>query len=661
MNDWADRSELSPAANPQDRRRAGAAALRISAIYLLFGLLWIALSDEAVAYLVRATGDPFRLFSRFEMIKGFCFIVVTAALLFFLVRSYTRSILITQLRSRRTVANVARDYQFLFQNSPLPMWIYDPQSLRILDANDQALATYGYTREEFLNLRLTQLRPAEGIPRLMQAIAELPRGVQHTGPILHQKKNGETFSVEVVGHSIQFNDIPARFVMVLDVTNRLRSEKALEEYRTRLEQRVQERTADLSAVNFHLQHEIDERHKIEAELRAAKQLSEQASNAKSIFLANTTHEIRTPLTSILGYADLLADTTLSTEHRDQYVAILRQNASHLLHMIDDLLDLSRIETGNLRLMLDDYSPLEIAEQSLELLRPRAAEKNLQLTLLAEALPDFIRTDGVRLRQVLLNLLSNAIKFTHTGTVSLFVQRVPGSDGSPPSLQFTVTDTGIGIAPEQHERIFEPFHQVEQTENRRFGGAGLGLAISHKLVQQMGGTLAVSSQLGKGSTFTLNIPAFAPASLIRAARPMTNMQSRIHGHILLAEDNANIRWLVEEYLRRAGAAVTPVANGAQALAAIQRTDSRRPHPHAFDLILLDINMPGMDGPEAMTRIRDLGYTGPIVALTAHSTGEDQRRFLTAGWDAVAAKPINRHTFIPLIARLISEKRQAAVQQ
>ena len=634
------------------------AALRIAAIYLVIGLLWIVLSDEAVDYLVRTTGDPFRLFSRFEMIKDFFFIGITAVLLFFLVRSYARSLTVTQLHSRRALASVARDYQPLFQNNPLPMWIYDPQTLRILDANNQALANYGYSREEFLALRVTQIRPPDGIPDLMKALSELPQEVQRTGPVTHQRKNGENFSVEVIGHAFQFDGIAARLVAILDVTDRLRSEKALEEYRTRLEQRVQERTADLSAVNHHLQHEIDGRHKVEAELRTATQLSEQASNAKSIFLANTTHEIRTPLTSILGYADLLADPALPDEQRGQYVAILRQNASHLLHMIDDLLDLSRIETGNLRLMLDDYSPLEIAEQSLELLRPRATEKNLQLPLIAEGpLPEVIRTDGVRLRQVLLNLLSNAIKFTPAGSVSLSVRTLPAVSGSPPSLEFTVADTGIGIPPEQQDRIFEPFHQVEQSEYRRFGGAGLGLAISRKLVHQMAGTLDLSSRLGHGSTFTLKIPAFASAALVTAARPMTSMQTRVDGHVLLAEDNANIRWLVEEYLRRAGAIVTAVANGAQALAAVQRNAPRR----HFDLILLDINMPGIDGPEAMSRIRALGYTGPIVALTAHSGTAEQRRFLDSGWDAVAPKPINRHTFIPLIARLIDEKRQAAVQQ
>ncbi|HUO08724.1 MAG TPA: ATP-binding protein [Phycisphaerae bacterium] len=660
MNDWADRSQLIPATGRRDRRRAGIAALRISAVYLVFGILWIALSDEAVAYLARATGDPFNLLSRFEMIKGFCFVAATAVLLYFLVRSYNRSVLVHQLRTRRTLASIARDYQLLFRSNPLPMWIFDPKTLRILAANDQALSAYGFSREEFLGLSITELRPQECIPELMRALANLPQTVQHTGPITHKKKNGELFSVEVIGHAIQFEDAPARLVMALDVTDRLRTEKALEEYRTLLEHRVQERTADLSALNRSLQHEVKERQKVEAELRRATEIAEEASNAKSVFLANTTHEIRTPLTSILGYADLLLDVGLYSEQRAQYLTVLRQNATHLLRMIDDLLDLSRIETGNLRFTLDDYSPTEIAEQTLELLRPRAAAKDLPLYLeLRDPLPKMIRTDGVRLRQILLNLLSNAIKFTNTGSVSLVVHQATAG-GAPETfwLQFDVIDTGIGIAGEQLERIFEPFYQIDQSESRHYGGAGLGLAISRKLVDQMGGTLEVSSQPGRGSHFRLKIPVLAPARFVQAARPLLQMNAQMDGRVLLAEDNANIRWLVEEYLRRGGAAVTAVANGTQAVSAVQRAKASH---EQFDLILLDINMPGMDGLEAMNRIRATGYAGPVVALTAHHSPEEQARFMGAGWDAIAPKPINRYTFIPLIARLIGRKRQATIQQ
>jgi signal transduction histidine kinase/CheY-like chemotaxis protein len=423
---------------------------------------------------------------------------------------------------------------------------------------------------------------------------------------------------------------------------------------------VEARTADLSSVNRHLQREVEERERIEGELRSAKLVAEKASAAKSAFLANTTHEIRTPLTSILGYADLLLDGGMTEEQRDRYVLVLRQNASHLLKMIDDLLDLSRIETGNLRLTLDDYSPMEIAEQTLELLRPRATEKGLILSLDLEGqLPSTVRTDGVRLRQVLLNLLSNAIKFTPSGRVALAVHGAGGEDGSGMRcLQFDVVDTGIGIEAEHRALIFEPFYQVEQGENRRHGGTGLGLAISRKLVEQMGGTLEVSSELGRGSVFKVRIPVLLPSKVSQQSTQMVHKESRIEGHVLLAEDNTNIRWLVEEYLRRAGATVTAVSDGIQAVeAARQAIEGQRP----FDLILLDISMPGMDGGEAMQRIREGGYTGPVVALTAHSASDEKACFDMPGWDAVAAKPINRHTFIPLIARLIDERRQATVQQ
>jgi len=425
-----------------------------------------------------------------------------------------------------------------------------------------------------------------------------------------------------------------------------------------LEHRVAERTADFSEANRNLQREVEEREKMAVELRSAKRIAEEASTAKTVFVANTTHEIRTPLTSILGYADLLLDGGLSAEQRERYVLVLRQNASHLLKMIDDLLDLSRIETGNLRLTLEDYPLREIAEQALELLRPRAEEKGLALAMdLVGELPETIRTDGVRLRQVLLNLLSNAIKFTPSGRVSL-VMRVIGHEdsGGTRSLQFEVVDTGIGVDAEQRERIFEPFYQVDHGENRQYGGTGLGLAISRKLVEQMGGTLELTSEFGHGSVFTVRIPLLVPLKVTQQARPVVEVESRIDGHVLLAEDNANIRWLVEEYLRRAGATVTVVSDGAEAVTAVRTAKRSR-----FDLVLLDINMPGMDGVEAMRRIREAGYAGPVVALTAHSGSEDQAQFVAAGWDAAAAKPIHRHTFIPLIARLIGERRQAAMQQ
>lgn len=438
-----------------DRQWPRRLAFQISAIYLVVGIVWIAASDRTLATLVKKMGDPWGTLTTFQTLKGWAFVVITAVILYFLIRKFTTS-----------------------------------------------------------------------IERSMNA-----------------------------------------------------TQRAAEAYRGRLEQNVQARTADILTANRRLQDQIDQRKGIEAELRSAKRASEEASIAKSTFLANTTHEIRTPLTSILGYADLLADRDLSADQRDRFVTIVRQNAAHLLTLIDDLLDLSRIETGNLRVTMADHSPLDIAENTLELLRPRAVQKGLTLTLNPHAdIPDVLRTDGVRLRQVLLNLVNNAIKFTPTGTVSLVVRGIEASGNAATVdngwVQFDVIDTGIGIAAEHLAQIFEPFYQVEHGENRRYAGTGLGLAISRRLIEQMGGTLTVSSQWGKGSTFTVKVPLTTSEAGVTSADAPPVVDVRLAGRILLAEDNVTIRWLVEEYLSRAGATITAVSDGATAVDRVRRHRGER---------------------------------------------------------------------------------------
>jgi signal transduction histidine kinase len=422
--------------------------------------------------------------------------------------------------------------------------------------------------------------------------------------------------------------------------------------RNELEERVQARTADLSRANEQLQADAEERRQFEAQLRAATREAQTANLAKSAFLANTSHEVRTPLTSILGYTDLLLDNDLAPGDRQRHIGVIQQNAAHLLTLIDDLLDLSRTEIGKLSITMADYSPSEIAEQTVDLLRPRADEKQLRLTLqLSENLPPTIRTDGVRLRQVLTNLVSNAIKFTPAGEVSVTLRH---EEQPVPAVSFEVRDTGIGIPADEFKRIFEPFYQVDQGAGRRYGGSGLGLSISRQLTEQMGGTIELKSEPGKGSTFTVRIPV-APSSSPRQAAPRTSDETRIHGHILLAEDNVNVRWLVEEYLKRAGASVIAAADGVEAVRAIEAAFADRARP-AVDLILMDIHMPGMDGFEAMHRIRAAGYKGPIVAMTAHLMANEKERWTAAGCNAIVPKPIDVQTFVPLIARLIQERGQ-----
>ena len=646
----------TPAPGPgQNRRTAASAALRIALLYLVVGLLWIAASDWVLGLLL----PPARV-NEFQTFKGWFFIIVTAGLLFALVRRFGRSLEQTQ----QSLQGIAGEYQSLFERSPSAMVIFDPDSRQILAVNDVCLVLSDYPRDALLGRRTLDLIVEEDRPRAA-AVTYMPGGVQHSGPWRVQRRDGRIIYVEAMTHEVDFNGKPARIAMLTDVSERLQAERSLAQYRTLLEHRVTERTAELSQANRELSAQVDNRHRIEEELRAASFAAQAANEAKSSFLANTSHEIRTPLTSILGYADLLADDAVAADERGRYLEIVRQNARHLLALIDDLLDLSRAEMGQVRVTFDGHSPREIAQQAIELLHPRAAEKELALHLrVAEDVPERIETDGVRLRQILLNLVNNAIKFTHRGSVTLNVYLCDSGRGAAEkSICFAVTDTGIGMNKEHFERIFDPFYQVEQGATKRFGGTGLGLAISRQLARQMAGSISVESQPDCGSTFTLALP-LTPARHVTPANPAPALSPiTLDGHVLLAEDNPNIRLLVDEYLTRAGARVTAVTNGQEA--AQRLLESLSPaavEGQAYDLVLLDLHMPVMDGSQAMRCIRAEGYTGPIVGLTADYAEKSVEEWRREGWDAMAAKPIDRQAFIPLLARLVvtSQKSQAAHQ-
>jgi PAS domain S-box-containing protein len=634
------------------RERGRRAAVRISLVYLAVGLLWIAVSDRLLTYLTTGVGDTGNLLTYLQTMKGWIFIVVTSALLFFAVRSYMRSIQETERQLHLDLRRTTSAYEMLFTSSPLALWIYDLATRDLLAANDAALAAFGYARVEFLKMKLQDLHPPESHPRLQETlrlIVGAPGQKRASGLWRLWRKDKTFFDAEIVSHEFVFEGRSARLVLAIDVTARLQAQRAAEEHRAELEGRVAARTSELSKANEQLKAEAAERAKVEEQLRAASIQAQAASEAKSAFLANTSHEIRTPLTSILGYAELLLEGDLPAEERQRHVGVVQQNAAHLLRLIDDLLDLSRAEMGKMTITMGEISAEETARQTMDLLEPKAMAKGLPLTLKVEpGVPEVLTTDGVRLRQVLTNLLSNAIKFTARGEVILRV-RVAGE-----TVCFDVVDTGIGIATEQLPRIFEPFYQGEQGGDRRYPGNGLGLSISQQLVEQMGGRIEIQSEVGRGSTFSVCIPVTPKPEVVEVATPVEGSgESRISGHVLLAEDNANVRWLVEEYLRRAGATVTSVSNGAEAVERVQAM-LKDPGEAAIDLILMDIHMPEMDGPEAMRRMRAAGYKGAIVALTAHSMTEEHRQWLAAGCDAVAAKPINRHSFIPLIARLMETR-------
>ena len=390
------------------------------------------------------------------------------------------------------------------------------------------------------------------------------------------------------------------------------------------------------------------------ELARAKDAAEAAARAKSEFLANMSHELRTPLTAILGYADLLYDEgDLSRVSPDslETIDVIRSNGRHLQELIDDILDLSKIEAGQMTLEKLRVSPAKLTGDVLRLMQLRAREKSLTLrSEILYPLPDKIATDALRVRQVLVNLVGNAIKFTERGGVTVTV----GYNQTTGSLRFSVTDTGIGMEPEQVGRLFAPFTQADTSMSRRFGGTGLGLSISRRLAHMLGGDIRVESRAGVGSTFTLVIGAelypdtvllmgpdqLVPDGLIipqSVAQPV----ARLSGRILLAEDVPANQKLISFLLQKHGAEVEVVENGRQA---VEQAMKGRQDGRPFDLILMDIQMPEMDGDTATRTLRGLGYLGRIVALTAHASEDDRQRCLASGFDGFAVKPIQKEQLI-----------------
>ncbi|MEM7353622.1 MAG: response regulator [Acidobacteriota bacterium] len=395
-------------------------------------------------------------------------------------------------------------------------------------------------------------------------------------------------------------------------------------------------------------------------LEEAKRQADQANRAKTEFLTNLSHEIRTPMTAILGFVDILmADETIrqAPAARMQDLLAIKDNGSYLLELLDDILDLSKVETGKLAIARRRFNLAKFLDDVIALVRVRCAKKGLVLELdHAGAIPETIETDSTRLRQILLNLLGNAVKFTEVGSVRLVARLL--SDSAEPTLELAVTDTGIGIPEEVLPHLFEPFSQADPSSTRRFSGTGLGLSLCGRLARLLGGTITVDSEPGRGSTFRVTLPIGSQegVSLIddleRATRPTPiqppeEPENKIAGRFLLAEDNPVNQVLTVAILKAAGADVTVAENGQQALDLALRAEKERP----FDLVLMDLQMPVVDGYQATRELRAQGFTRPILALTAHAMQGHHEKSLAAGCDGHLTKPIDRDELINAIAEAL----------
>ncbi len=434
---------------------------------------------------------------------------------------------------------------------------------------------------------------------------------------------------------------------------------------------LEERQRQLDLQNRELTALYDEGVKKSRQLEIARQAADAANQAKSDFLANMSHEIRTPMTAILGCTELLSEVIDGPEAEDLSRTIHR-NGEHLLEIINDILDLSKIEAGRLDLDHRPFSPANLLEEVVALLRVRADARKLSLDVRPlSRLPSQVMSDPTRVKQVLLNLVGNAIKFTERGGVTVNV--TCDDSGGRPRLQFDVVDTGIGMSSEQVGALFRPFTQADSSMSRRFGGTGLGLAISKRIAAMLGGDVeVVSTRPGAGSVIRFSFvaseasvadtlgtdmhaevaPEPVPAAPTGAAEgALTGMK------VLVAEDVVDNQRLIAFILRRAGAEVSIAENGKLAHDEVIRALATG---QPYDAVVMDMQMPVMDGYAATRRLREAGCATPIIALTAHAMTGDREKCLAAGCDDFTTKPVDRDLLVATIAHHVARERQSVTK-
>ncbi len=633
---------------------------------------------------------------------------------------------------RRTARTDSPDgFRLLFANNPLPMWVYDLETLLFLEVNDAAMAQYGYSRDEFLRMQITDIRPKEDVPRLLEHVAMQRPRLQSSGEWRHQRKDGHIIDVQITSHALVYGGRKAALVVAQDITERKRGEEALrtsEEryrglfngvpvglYRATVSGEILEANpallqmlgcADLetlrkiSAAGLYVDREarekwiallekeavvsghesqlrrfdgsviwvlasarivrdasgravflegaledITERKQAQEALLRARE-ADRANQAKSEFLSRMSHELRTPLNAILGFGQLLEMDSLSAKQREHVEDILK-GGHHLLDLINEVLEIARIEAGRLSISPEPISVQEVVQESLTLIAPISAREGVRLEDGTAGIPDrFVWADRQRLKQVLLNLLSNAVKYNRRGGFVALAYEVIPKD----RLRIKVSDTGPGIAPERLERLFIPFERLG-AEQTAIEGTGLGLALSKRLVEVMGGTLGVDSIVDRGSTFWVELalaegPVAEEGTVLPGSSDLTAPQSG--GTVLYIEDNLSNLKLIQGLLSlRPQVRVIPAMQGGLGLDLARQ--------HRPNVIFLDLHLPDMPGEELLRRLRAMAETReiPVVVVSADATAGRIDRLLASGARAYLTKPLEVKKFLALLDEILQE--------
>ena len=516
----------------------------------------------------------------------------------------------------------------ILDQSQNEIYIFDALTFKFIHVNNGACENTGYSLDELKFKTPADISVNRKVAVLSEFLKPLRDGSVKSLDFSseHQRKDGSVYPVEFHLENSWFGGRPVFAAVATDVTERRRLEK---------------------------------------ELRHSKEKAIAADKAKSEFLANMSHEIRTPMTAILGYSDLLLEEEISPNEKHEVIQTIRRNGNHLLEIINDVLDLSKVESGKLEIERRRIKPMALLKDVVQLLGDRAKSQGNNLVMESKGhIPQTITTDPTRLKQALVNLVGNAIKFTTNGTIRV----VASCSRQDETMTFDVIDTGTGISRDQVSRIFKPFGQADSSTTRVHGGTGLGLSITKRIAGLLGGDVTVESVIGKGSTFSLTVATgslngiqllssseFVAESAPTSQDPTLTQGATLTGKVLLVEDGPDNQRLLSFVLRKAGADVTIAENGKigveQAISAWESDDS-------YGVILMDMQMPVMDGYTATGLLRSKGYPGQIIALTAHAMKGEIDKCLNAGCDAYLSKPIDRKTFLAEVASRMHPSKKLA---